>query len=427
MVRSKLWICAAMAAGAAATAAATFPTAANAQQPPTPPPPAAPTSAAVAQPEAVFSDPNAPQDQRDEAAHRIVARRTPESRTFIVAALANISRPDDQLAMARALAENPGLDPDAAFIDPLFALLTSPSSRVAQSAGRALGAYRFRPEVLNRLINTALSRRAMGERLAAIDALGSMVDKSAASTLVQLLTREDDPDSVHNRAADALGALTGLRDENGRDVQRWLRWWSGNANGSDADFRAEILTARAARLDALQQKYDTLADEASNELRNQYLAAPPAARADMLLRMLASPAADARIVGVLSLRTDKDEGRPVPPDATLRLRRMIGDSDPSVRLQVANALQRTNDKDAFEALSHQLAQETNPTVRSAQTRAIGPIGELRAAPQLVALLRDESIIVAKAAADALRDLGQKLHDGAPEQARQAAQALRMLL
>jgi HEAT repeat protein len=103
---------------------------------------------------------------------------------------------------------------------------------------------------------------------------------------------------------------------------------------------------------------------------------------------------------------------------------MIGDSDDRVRLEVATAVQKFNDREALEAMLTQLSRERNPQVRAAFAKALGPIGDVRAAPVLISLLDDPATVVDAAAADAIRQLSEKL---SPEQRREAASKLRGLL
>src|SRR5256885_6631338 len=51
-------------------------------------------------------------------------------------------------------------------------------------------------------------------------------------SLIELLRASNEPDAVHNAAADALASMSGLRSA-GRDVQQWLLWWDEKRNQSD--------------------------------------------------------------------------------------------------------------------------------------------------------------------------------------------------
>jgi HEAT repeat protein len=367
-----------------------------------------------------LANPNATAEQRNEAARRLVSRHTPHAHDVLQQALTDIRSPASQVAVARALAESSDPNPDPALIDPLFALL----STGARQAGWALAAYQGRPDVLTRLTDAATQRNNEPARLAAIEALGRIPEKPTAQTLIRLTTADAESDRVRAAAAAALVNLTGL-EENDRDPQRWAQWWNDNAARPDVDFRADLLRSRARRYDAAIQRLGQLSDAAQRELREQYRAAPPAARPDMLMRLLTSDAPELRALGSTIVLDDKREGRRVEDAAIARLREMVGDSDPAVRLEVVRALQ--GDKQAFESLLAQLRVEANSDVRAALARALGPIGDPRAAEPLITLLGDSSPAVTAAAADAIRELGDTLHEKDAKASARAADSLHVLL
>ena len=78
----------------------------------------------------------------------------------------------------------------------------------------------------------------------------------------------------------------------------------------------------ACRLEVIDQRQRQLADEISRELTAHYKAAAPAARAEMLMRMLNSPAPELRSLGVVTLLNDKLQAAPVPNSASANQRRI---------------------------------------------------------------------------------------------------------
>jgi HEAT repeat protein len=409
---------------AAITAAILLPPAAlRAQNAPTPARADTPTTAPASDLDrtvATLTNPNVSAQQRDEAAVRLVSRRTPDARQLVRQLLADARYPAAQAAVARALAADVGIDPDPNLIDPLFVLLNGG----VRPAGAALGNYHGRADVLDRLINAARQRQNEPARLTAIEALGRVTERAAVETLIAIVTREDEPERVRNVASDSLMSLTGLVD-NDRDPQRWSQWWSANANRNDVDFRNDLITNRARRYDVLADRHADLADAVERELTDQYRAALPTARPAMLMRMLTSDAPELRALGAALVLEDRLQGRPVQEAAIARLREMIGDSDPQVRLAAVKGL--AGDKLALDALLAQLPVEQNPDVRAALARALGPIGDVRAAGPLVDLLSDPSVVVAKAACDALRALGPSVRASDPALPARAKPALENLL
>jgi HEAT repeat protein len=316
--------------------------------------------------------------------------------------------------------------PDPEWI-PLLFRLVGPDRALTEAATQALATYRTNPDVTARLVNLANARAEREPtRVAAIRALGTMPDKSAAGTLVGLLSRNDESPGIAAAAADALVDLTGLRD-NGHDVQKWRQWWAENEERSDADFRQALLTNQASRFDQLLLRHRQLEDELASLLSDQYQLAPDAQKPDLLLRYLKSPEPAIRTTGARLVFDDAVNNRTIPPGVVEQVRSMIGDSSPDVRVAVADALRAVNDTSALTPLLTQLAQEREDSVRAAIARALGASGDLRALAPLRKLLRDPSLAVAQAAADAVRELGPKVRDGNPVLAKETAEELRQVL
>ncbi len=366
----------------------------------------------------------AKQEERDEAARRLVSRRRDEARQILRQVLVSAGNRNGQLSVARALANDPKPDPE--FVVPLFALL-GPDRALTEAAAHALAAYKGNPEVLSRLIAVANARQQPeAVRSAAIRSLGTFLDKRAAEALVGLLQNDDESVAVHNAAGDALVELTGLR-ENGRDVQKWQQWWTANAPKSEADWKLVLLNERAARLDQVQLRYGQLTDEIRNILSDQYQLVPEAQKPEIVLRFLRANEAVIRALGARLVFEDAVNNRTIPAAAREQLRKMVGDSSPEVRIEVAGALRAINDAAALEPLLTQLAQESDPDVRVALAKAVAPIRDLKALPAMRKLLRDPSFAVAEAAADAIRQLGPQLRDKEPTMAVQTAADLREVL
>lgn len=361
------------------------------------------------------------QEQRDEAAKRLLSRKPDQTRQVLHDTLV-AADPGGKLAVALALAQDP--NPDPSFIDALFPLLDI--REAASAAGRALAGYKSSPEVLTRLIDLANKRHNPEEftRLAAIRAIGTFPEKRAADALRRLLISPDEPNPIHNAAAEALIALTGL-DQIGTDPARWDKWWNTASNKSDAQFRAEIESMQDARLDRLDSRYRGLVAEVDSLLTDEYLhkTKSPSEREELMLKFLNSPEPDVRKIGTRLLSEDVVGGNGISPAELRRLRDMIADSDPGVRRAVADAISKINDPASLDALLNQLAVEPDPTVRAAIARALGPIQNLRAVPTLINLLSDDSLETAEAAAGALGDLANGPLPGDPKLAHETADAL----
>jgi HEAT repeat protein len=373
---------------------------------------------------AILNDENARQSDRDEAARRLISRRTPEARQIIRAALVDLSRSGARIAAARGIASDPY--PGEEFIEPLLAMLGS-TRNLADAAAAALSNYKNNRDVLlglTRRVNAL--QEAEGTRIAAIRALGTLSERRAAETLIEALRRPEESQAVRNAAADALVVMTRLT-ENGRDFPRWLQWWEANRNKSEVEFRTDILTAKSVRLELLEERYKLLGDELTDLLTAMYRDTPDAARPDRLMRYLKSAQPEIRLVGARIIKDDKIEARISPAVAREYLRTMVGDSSAAVRLEVAEALGALNDAEALEPLLAQLAQEPDPLVRGAIAEALANMRDLRVVPELLRLLEDPSITTAKAGASALFALGELMREKDPPLATRTAEALRRTL
>jgi len=371
----------------------------------------------------LLMDETARQEDRDEAARRLVIRPLPQARETLRAALISAGNRGAQLAAARALAIDP--HPDNSFVVPLFALL-GPDRALTEAAAQALAQYKNDPEVISRLVAVATARQqSEAVRAAVIKALGTFLDKRTAQVLIELL-RDDESPAIHTAAASALVEMTGLRD-NGSDVQKWQQWWADNGGKSDADWRAALLAERANRFGQIEIRYGQLTDEVRTLLADQYQLLPPAQQPAAILRFLRSAEPVVRAVGARLVFEDAINNHTIPQATREQLRKMVGDSSAQVRIEVAGALRAINDANALDALLGQLAQETDPGVRAAIARAIAPIRSLKALPEMRKLLHDPSNSVAEAAADAIAALGPEIRASDPKLAKELAEELRTVL
>jgi HEAT repeat protein len=365
--------------------------------------------------------------QRDEAARRLVSRTTPEAHEAVINALRDLGNPAAQLSAAKALAD--AAKPDPAAIDALFPLIgIGNRPELTDAAAKALASFKSEPGVLTRLINLAQARtQPEWVRRPVIRAIGTLVEKRAAQFLIETTRSRDENQAIVNEAADALVSMTGLT-ENGRDLQRWERWWQANGGKNDETFRNDILASRVAPFDQLRGRYAALSREVGVILRDTYLSAPDAQKKETILRYLRNTEPEIRAVGAQLIFDDKVvDGRVIPPEVQEELRKMVGDSSTNVRLQVAKTLGALNDPAALQPLLAQLTQETDPDVRAAIATALGPIRDLNAVPPLLNVVNDDSFAVARAGADALKELGPKLREENPNLANQTATRLAEVL
>ncbi|MEA2736333.1 MAG: hypothetical protein QOE14_2784 [Humisphaera sp.] len=367
-----------------------------------PPGAVATTSSSTADPAAVLRAPNIPQRDRDEAAAKLILRRTPEARQLLVAAMADATNRSVQRAAARAVALDP--DPDPAFINPLFDLIGADPA-LTDAAIQALAGYRAQASVAAKLIALAVDaphQQREATRLAAIRAVGTMPNKPAARALMDLLNADAESPAIRTAAAVALGDMTAAGVKR-TDPAHWQRWWTENQIKDDASFARDLLEARDARLVRLQNRFDRYVGEMRAILEEVYQSAPEKNKEAILLRYLRSPEPETRAMGATIVQSDFTQTRPIPPAVRDELRGMLTDSSSQVRIAVAQALFLLNDAQAFDALLAQLAREQDADVRMELARALVPMRDVRVVQPLVKLLSDPSPAVAETAARGLGD------------------------
>jgi HEAT repeat protein len=374
----------------------------------------------------ILAGANPRQVELDQAAAQLASRESPRADAILRDALLSGSR-EAKLAVARAVAEDP--TPPSDLVDALAAMLDGEQLRPwADAAAQALAAYRRSETALDHLRRTATdANQPPAARLAAVRALGRVVEVSAAETLLQLLGTPAERRDVRDAAGDALADMTGLR-ENGRDARRWSQWWQqANAANNPDRWRADILESRAARFDRVSRRLNALVAGLQPRLFAQYQAADTKERRTaVLLDVLGSAEPDVRAIGA-RLVTLVLQGREEIADPVRdRLVAMVGDADPRVREEVVGTLFNINYAGALSALLTQLAQERDERVKVALANAVGAIEDPAAVAQLLPLINDPSPGVALAALRALERVGRRLRTDNPPQAAEVATRLRAI-
>ncbi len=369
-------------------------------------------------------DGSLPQSARDEAARRLLNLNLPSADAILKAALVD-PNPASQTAVARALADDP--QPDGSFVNPLFAAIGS-NRALTEAACAALANFNNNSEVLTRLIDLASNKQRTSDfaRAAAIRAIGSFSEKSAAQALLSILHTPTESAATKRDAADALGELSGITS-NSVDARRWDEWWASNSQKPEAQFREDLLTRRSAELDRNDAHARRLSAAMENELRQEYQLTPQSQREALLTRWMKSPEPEIRARAADQIREDFTEARTFSDALIDQLRTMIGDSSALVRQRVTLAFYNRNDPQALAPLLQQLAHEDDSIVRMQIANALQNIGDVRAAPQLLKLLGDPSPDVQRAAASAFRKIAEQLQKQDPALAAKAGNALQAII
>jgi HEAT repeat protein len=359
----------------------------------------------------ILNDRNSTAQQREEAARRLVSRSSKDANEILLRLLTDFSNPQGQMAVARALAWS--TSPSASFINPLANLLGSDRDMTAAAAA-ALAVYKTDEgarEKLTAFVNN-LSQQ-VGPRVAAILAMGKLVDKRAAGSLIGLMNRENENSLVRDATADALIEMTGL-SRFGRDVQQWNQWWQASQSRSEAGWSTDLLNKNAARASELYNQLQKDQRFIAKMVREEYndKKTPEAEREKKLLGHMQADSEGARLAAVQVIYEEATQfgGARISAPVLAALRGMVGNSSTEVRVRVARTLTTANDPGAVDALLAQLSQEKDADVQAAILQALGPSHDLRAVDPLLTRLTDPSFSVARAAAEALRDLAGTLRE-----------------
>ena len=323
---------------------------------------------------------------RLEAARRLVERGSPAARDVLRGAVTAPDAPHARLAALQALAADPA--PDQRLVPDLLRFVTGDEDRaVVEAAAEALAAYKGDARVIGGLAEAARdAARPVNLRIPPIRALGTMPEQAAAAALVQILTAPATPIDLANEAADALVEMTGL-DDNGRDPARWDAWQRANGRRPPAEWKADLLDARAARDDRRQRGATAAAAEMRRLLERAYSATPNDAKPARLLQYLNAETPEARRVGIsiASQVAATVLGGQNTPEIRQRLLELAGDADPGVRFDVITALFdiNTDVEQTLAVLGPQLQVEPDARVRGAIARKLASIQRVEQALELL--------------------------------------------
>lgn len=382
--------------------------------------PAQIVSAQVASLSRQLNEPGVDQDTRDLAARRLLSIATAESRAAILFALKDPGNASGRLAAARALADD--LPPRREYVDALFVLMDAGQPRpVLDAVTAALGNYKTSGDVNARLVMLTSAGTADTVRIAAAHALGHQAEKAGAKRLVELT--QDLAPQVAAAAIESLQTLTSLQFTTAGD---WDAWWRTQADRNNDQFRLDMFAARTSLLEQEARQRD----DAYQELRRTVISTISGASADqlgeVLNRFLTSPRESVRVIAIGQAYELASTGD-LPAAARATVRSMLNDPRREIRLQAARTVSRVNDIDAFDPIAQQVVIESDPNVRVELANALGVIGNAEAIPLLRRLLDDPSASVVQASAGALARLGPTLVQKDPTAAAELSFRLRAML
>ena len=351
---------------------------------------------------------------RTAQAEELLMTGWPAATDLVVTLLGTADEPSTKAILCQAIANVGRRHPerlDQRLVDPLAAMLGSPSEVVARRAGEALATFPGK-SVIRLLSSLAADPEvALAARLAALDALAPNANRrEAVAELVGLLDTQE-PELVR-RVVAALADVSGA--DYGTHAEAWKGWWQKRAALSEAQWLDEQLTRRAQQLRRLQQEHAVFKDQA--EQRQSRLAARLAQALSGLYRLTPKPEKDALLEGWLldetaecrrvavSLVAEQISEGNLPSEA-LRgaLRRRYGDESAEVRRLAVEVIGALNDPTDAEAILARLAAEQDARVRVTILRVLGKLRNPDAIEPLLAELAGQDVpdSCAAAAADAL--------------------------
>ena len=416
-MRRNLWIRAVLLAAVGTAAAAARPAVHGAGPAPAPPPSTDAYKAAL-----LGSD--TPSGRREEAARRLVAGGTPADADAVTEALLH-GVPAAQVAAAHAVAGS--TERSAAWLGPLTRLLGPP--RVTEAAAAALANYAGTSQAdaaFDALRQFATSPGVPSlTRALAVRPMGAFSTQRAAAALMDAL--DDRSQTVQQAATSGLIEMTGEVDR-GNVPANWQAWWAVHRVDTTAGWQAYALAARDRAAGPSRVHERQLEEDVTQVMESDYYDLPNASRKGHLDAYMRFASAAVRAEGAKLVLAEVSRGnRQVVEGALPRVRELIGDEDPAVRLAAVAAVQGAVDQQAGPALVAQLGREPDAAIRVRLTAALEKLQDLDAVGTLVKLLKDPRPAVAMAAAKALAAMGPLLRQQRPIEADGAANALRQLL
>jgi HEAT repeat protein len=232
------------------------------------------------------------------------------------------------LAVAEAVAKVSNRPRD--LIEPLIVLLGGSEETVRQAAGAALASYKD-SGVATRLGELARDEEAdFSQRVAAINALSRMTDKSAIDAMIVLL--DDDNAEIGAKTVAALHAATGI--DEGQDARAWKQWWQENRNKTRQQWVREVNASLTKRNKTLEEQLVSLQKRLGRTLQECYQLTPEPGRPALVLGWLKDPLEQVRILGLELATAAVKERRLLSDELAAQIRQMVGDPSSQVRKTV---------------------------------------------------------------------------------------------
>jgi len=353
---------------------------------------------------------------RRDAAEVLLDKDTPGAREVLIEVLSGPSPSEPVLAVLEAIGGRESAP--SAFVEPLMALLRSDDEPTRRATAAAFAPYQGNDKVRTRLKDLACAPDApVAARVAAVQALGRLIDKSSIEVLVRLTGDPKPP--VAAAAAEALADMTGLKDF-GASHDAWAEWWKKHEQDSDAILLANLL--RRCREESRRHgvALDRVQARLIRHLQALYEAADAKEKARMALANLEDAVPQVRALGAdqaAALARDvygagDGAARQAYSELIALALKHVNDEDPAVRAAAAAAVAAWRETPAAAVLLARLEVEKAPEVRAALAGALGGLKAVEAVPKLIPMLETASEPEVLRAAGALGAIGEKGSPGA---------------
>ena len=353
---------------------------------------------------------------RRAAAEALLEKDTPAARDVLVDVLAGPVPSEPVLAVLEAVADRDRVH--AAFIEPLFVLLRSDDEATRRAAAAAFAALQGNDKARVRLKDLATGPDTTpAVRVAAVQALGRLMDKASIESLVRLTGDARPP--VAAAAVEALADMTGRKDL-GASRDAWAEWWKKHEQDPEALLLGSLLRRCREETRRRDAAMDRLQARLIRHLTALYEAADAKEKVKLSLAHLEDPVPQVRTLGAeqaAALARDVlAAGNGAPRQAYAELiasaLKHVNDEDPSARAAAASAVAAWKETSAAPALLVRLDGEKVPEVRAALAAALGGLKAVEAVPKLIPMLDSPNEVEVLRAAGALGSVGEKGSPGA---------------
>jgi len=316
-----------------------------------------------------------------------------------------------QLAVIGACAERD--DPDPRFIKPLIGLLLGTDREIQKAAAAAIGRYRDGDLIaqLSKIVST--EKRPLGQKLAAILALGKTRSKASVGALIKLMKVPcKDPQArkqIKLACAKGLNELTFV--DYGTNIAAWEAWWAQRKSKTELQWvqgQLDVLTEENRALQNLLNRTEQAMIEATVGLFHT-ARKDPADQIKTIQAYLASRLPAQRRAALVILSDQIRKNQKLPGQLLAAVRKLLADDDPTVRRECTRVLVEGNDTGAVKDLRKQLDNEIEPPIKQAILIAIGQLGSSDCLPDIIRHLRSPLEPVALGAATAIGRMSQNKH------------------